>query len=347
MRIDSYECWTERVPLTRPYTIAYERVDAVELSFVRITSNGVQGVGSASPIPEVTGESFESCRAALDAATDGVRAGHGAAAVPATCPAAAAAIDMALWDVRARQAGLPLAKLWGQVHLQLPTSITIGIKDTCDEALDEAREYLGRGFRHLKIKIGLNLDADIERLVKLRALCGTSVELCIDANQGFQARDLARLERVVKDLSVSFLEQPLPPGADADLSAWPTGSLARLALDESVLNPADAQRLAADRRCGIFNIKLMKCGGPSAARRIAAIADTHRLALMWGCSDESRLSIAAALHTAFACPATRYLDLDGHLDLASDPARGGFLLEGGMLRLTEAPGLGVELERMA
>jgi L-alanine-DL-glutamate epimerase-like enolase superfamily enzyme len=68
---------------------------------------------------------------------------------------------------------------------------------------------------------------------------------------------------------------------------------------------------------------------------------------MWGCSDESRLSIAAALHTAFACPATRYLDLDGHLDLASDPARGGFLLEDGLLRLTEAPGLGVELERMA
>jgi len=347
MRIDSYECWSERVPLTRPYTIAYESVDAVELFFVRITSGGVQGVGSASPIPEVTGESFEACRAALDAAADGVRAGQGTAAVAATCPAAAAAIDMALWDVRARQAGVPLVQLWGQVHHQLPTSITIGIKGSCAEVLDEAREYLGRGFRHLKIKIGLALEEDIERLVKLRALCGPGIELCIDANQGFEARDLARLEQVLTELSVSFLEQPLPPSSDAELHAWPASSLARLALDESVLNEVDARRLATAQRCGIFNIKLMKCGGPSTARKIAAVADAHRLALMWGCSDESCLSIAAALHTAFACPATRYLDLDGHLDLARDPARGGFTLKEGMLRLTDAPGLGVELERRA
>lgn len=347
MRIDSYECWTERVPLTRPYTIAYESVDAVELSFVRLKSGAVQGVGSASPIPEVTGESVEACRAALEAAAERVCAGEGTAAVPAACPAAAAAIDMALWDLRARHAGLPLVQLWGQVHQQLPTSITIGIKDTCAEVLDEAREYLGRGFRHLKIKIGLALEEDIERLVKLRELCGPEIGLCIDANQGFHAQDLSRLERVVRDLSVSFLEQPLPRSADDELQAWPSQSLARLALDESVLDCADAERQATHGSCGIFNIKLMKCGGPSGARAIAAVAEAHRLALMWGCSDESRLSIAAALHTAFACPATRYLDLDGHLDLASDPARGGFLLEEGMLRLNQAPGLGVELERSA
>ena len=86
---------------------------------------------------------------------------------------------------------------------------------------------------------------------------------------------------------------------------------------------------------------LMKCGGVWPALRIATIAETAGVALMWGCMDESRISIAAAVHAAFASPATRYLDLDGSLDLARDVVNGGFTLEGGVMRTTGAPGLGV------
>jgi L-alanine-DL-glutamate epimerase-like enolase superfamily enzyme len=77
------------------------------------------------------------------------------------------------------------------------------------------------------------------------------------------------------------------------------------------------------------------------ALRIAAIAEAAGVDLMWGCMDESVISIAAALHAAFASPATRYLDLDGSLDLARDVVDGGFVLEGGVMRTTDAPGLGV------
>ena len=66
--------------------------------------------------------------------------------------------------------------------------------------------------------------------------------------------------------------------------------------------------------------------------------------LMWGCMDESRISIAAALHTAYACPATRYLDLDGSFDLSRDLASGGFVLRDGILHVPDAPGLGVRLD---
>ena len=66
---------------------------------------------------------------------------------------------------------------------------------------------------------------------------------------------------------------------------------------------------------------------------------------MWGCMDESRISIAAALHAAYACPATRYLDLDGSFDLSRDPASGGFVLDDkGYLHVCDAPGLGVRLD---
>jgi L-alanine-DL-glutamate epimerase-like enolase superfamily enzyme len=95
--------------------------------------------------------------------------------------------------------------------------------------------------------------------------------------------------------------------------------------------------------CGIFNIKLMKCGGIASAMTIGEIADAADVSLMWGCMDESVISIAAALHAALASPRTRYLDLDGSFDLARDPAQGGFKLRDGELSPTDAPGLGVWL----
>ena len=77
------------------------------------------------------------------------------------------------------------------------------------------------------------------------------------------------------------------------------------------------------------------------ARRLTA--DLAEVELMWGCMDESRISIAAALHAALACPATRYLDLDGSLDLGRDVVEGGFVLESGIMRVTGEPGLGIRL----
>ena len=124
----------------------------------------------------------------------------------------------------------------------------------------------------------------------------------------------------------------------------PRRSRGRLAADETLIDASDALALVQPpRACGIFNIKLMKCGGVHAAQRIAAIAETAGVDLMWGCMDESVVSISAALHAAFSSPATRYLDLDGSLDLARDVADGGFILEDGVMRTLDAPGLGVTL----
>jgi L-Ala-D/L-Glu epimerase len=121
-----------------------------------------------------------------------------------------------------------------------------------------------------------------------------------------------------------------------------------LVVDESIHSPADALHLAtADGGRPLYGgwvVKLMKCGGVTPAMRIAAIADAAGVDLMWGCMDESVAGIAAALHAAYASPATRWLDLDGSFDLARDPARGGFHLDAGRLTTLPAPGLGAELE---
>ena len=119
---------------------------------------------------------------------------------------------------------------------------------------------------------------------------------------------------------------------------------ALIAADESLKSPSDAFHLAeAPAACDIFNIKLMKSGGIYPALQIAEIAEYSGTQLMWGCNDESAVSITAALHAALSSPVTRYLDLDGSLDLITDSVTGGFMIENGYMSVTDAPGLGVNL----
>ncbi len=222
-----------------------------------------------------------------------------------------------------------------------PTSITIGIQPL-GQTLAEADEYLGRGFRVLKVKLGEALEQDVERLAKLRERIGRRAAIRVDANIGYTVEETARFFERTAGLEIEFVEQPVPREVFPSIRALPAAWRSRIAADESLHGEKDALALAGpEPDCGIYNIKLMKCGGIWPALRIAAIAETAGIALMWGCMDESRISIAAALHAAFASPATRYLDLDGSLDLARDVVGGGFPLEDGVLRTLDRPGLGL------
>ena len=85
----------------------------------------------------------------------------------------------------------------------------------------------------------------------------------------------------------------------------------------------------------------MKCGGIAAARDISTLAKSAGIDLFWGCNDESIVGITAALHVAFASEQTRYIDLDGSLDLAQDVVKSGFILENGVMSLPKGAGLGL------
>ncbi len=352
MKIAAVEARPLGVPLSRPYTIAFRTVTAIEMAAVRLSGErGLVGLGSASPEPAVTGESFADCCAALAPERLEFLVGADTGELPALCaeierrfpaaPAARAALDMALHDLWAQELGRPLVDLLGRAHEALPTSITIGIKPA-RETLAEALEYVGRGFRVLKVKIGHSLDEDVERLRLLRERFGDGVVLRTDANQGYALAELRVFLEAARRLGIELVEQPVPAGEWESLRALPEADRRLLVGDESVQRPQDALRIAQPPLAfGIFNIKLMKCGGIRPAGQIAAIAETAGIDLMWGCMDESVVSIAAALHAALASPATRYLDLDGSFDLSRDWAEGGFVLEDGVLRNNGRPGLGV------
>ncbi|MEM7483054.1 MAG: dipeptide epimerase [Acidobacteriota bacterium] len=352
MRILRATSSLERIPLSRPYTIAYASFDAVEMCRVRLEAdNGLVGLGCGSPAEMITGETPRSAETALADRLGAVLEGTVLEPLPALLarvdeafretPAARAAVDLALHDLWGKGLGRPLVEIFGRCHRRMATSVTVGILDA-QEALEEAREWMARGFRCLKIKIGRNLEEELELLTLLRAELGDAVRIRVDANQGYRADQLPILFSSLGRLGIELVEQPLPPAEDAALGDLVPADRRLAAGDESVQTPGDARRLAARGTYGVFNIKLMKCGGIEPARRIAATAEEAGIGLMWGCMDESVASLAGALHAAFASPATRFLDLDGSLDLARDPARGGFEIEDGMLRLLDRPGLGIE-----
>jgi L-alanine-DL-glutamate epimerase-like enolase superfamily enzyme len=356
MKIRRVETWREGIPLLRPYQIATAHHAEVDLVFVRLeTDTGLVGIGSGSPAEHVTGETIEACETALDGEGLAWLDGRDARDLGALrrearsrlrpTPAARAAVDMALYDLFARILDRPLVDVLGRCHDALPTSITVGIQ-SADDARAEVLEYLGRGFRCLKVKIGLDFEADLERLSVVRETAGPSVAIRVDANQGYDLQEARALAAVLDDLDIEFAEQPLQADALEQSRSLPASLRHRIAMDESVQVVAQAFDLVREPKPGgIFNIKLMKCGGITPALDIARLAELGRIDVMWGCMDESCISIAAALHTAYACPATRYLDLDGSLDLARDPGRGGFLVREGNLVLDTGPGLGVELLR--
>jgi L-alanine-DL-glutamate epimerase-like enolase superfamily enzyme len=354
MKIIEATYWTEQLELTRPYTIAYEHIDSVENVFVRIqTEDGSCGMGIAAPAEEVTGEGVRGCRLALKNNLESVLVGADIRhlkqllrkmenSMPGT-PAARAAIDIALHDLWAKHLGLPLVELLGRCQRSLPTSVTVGIKSVA-ESLEEAVEYKGRGFKILKIKIGRSVEQDVECLRQIRQRMGREMILRVDANQGYRLEDYKRFVHQTDSLNLEFIEQPLQARDLASMRRLPDTVRIKTAADESLLDARDAIGcLQPPRPFGIFNIKLMKCGGIAAGLQIAEIANLAEIDLMWGCMDESRVGIAAALHAALASPTTRYLDLDGSLDLARDLVEGGFVLRDGELSVTEEPGLGVKM----
>jgi L-alanine-DL-glutamate epimerase-like enolase superfamily enzyme len=262
----------------------------------------------------------------------------------ASTPAALAAADMALHDLLAKVMGIPLVDLLGRYHESLATSVTIGI-NTIEETLEEAAAYLHQGFKILKIKIGNDLDQDMERLFKIREHLGKQIRIRVDINQGYTTEMFGVFVQKTAPLDLEFAEQPLKHDDIASMSMFPDSVRKKVAADESLHGVTDALKLAVPPQpFGIFNIKLMKCGGITPAMQIADIAHIAGIHVMWGCMDESVVGISAALNAALASQGTRYLDLDGHLDLVRDLAEGGFRLQDGRMYAHDKPGLGITLK---
>jgi L-alanine-DL-glutamate epimerase-like enolase superfamily enzyme len=355
MKIVHAEAQAADLPLREGYRIAGHTITSVRNFFLRLdTDRGLTGWGSAAPAEEVTGESEGMCLQALegplrdlalqaDPVEGRARLAERACSLSPACPAARAALDIALWDLAGKAAGQPLLKVWGGRWRPLPTSTTIGVCGT-RETLEAAERWIAQGkFKILKVKIGEDVDLDVERLRALRQVFRGGIRIRADANQGYALEQARAFLRGVQGVDLELLEQPLK-AADLDgLRLLREESRVPIFADEAARSEEETAEVIRRGAAHGINAKLMKCGGPTAAQAIHERARAAALPLMLGCNDESRLSMAAAAHLALALPGFVHADLDGHLDLARDPAAGGIDIRDGMLIAGDGPGLGVRV----
>ena len=240
-------------------------------------------------------------------------------------PCALAALDMALWDLRAKQAGMPLYRLLGLARRAVVSSVTVGINPP-EVVRERVPPLLARGARALKIKLGSpqGIDADkamFAAVLEARGDAGTALR--VDANGGWSLGDARRMMVWLSERGVEYIEQPLVRGAEDQLPDLFSDRALPIFVDESCRMSADIPGFAAS--VDGVNLKLMKCGGITEALRIVATARAFGLMTMIGCMGESSVSIAAGASLGALFD---YIDLDSHLNLDPDPATGAPFQDG-------------------
>jgi L-alanine-DL-glutamate epimerase-like enolase superfamily enzyme len=266
-----HACAADDVPLTRPYAVANHATDARQHGAAarRTATDRCLGLGAATPEPEVNGDTMAAAfSTSCSPWPTRLRGREVGAAGHVRRPAGDAAFARGAHGARhgaARSLGAfarkPLVDLLGRVHTALPTSVTIGIGDVA-MTLREAGEYVGRGFTVLKVKIGEDLELDVERLVRLREQVGSSIALRVDGNVGYRPAQLLPLLQRHPSLGLEFVEQPLPHDRIDAQRLLPPALAATLMADESLHDVADAQRAGRGAAAvRLWNVKLVKCGG--------------------------------------------------------------------------------------
>ncbi|MBN1902094.1 dipeptide epimerase [Candidatus Sumerlaeota bacterium] len=246
--------------------------------------------------------------------------------------AARAMIEMAIFDYIGKKTGLPLYKYLGLYPPNgMQTSFTIGI-DSLEKMLEKV-EVAVKEYPVLKIKLGRDPKHDIQVMKEIRKRTGGALR--VDANGGWSLNDAVKCIRILADLGVEYVEQPLAMGALKDLRELKKKSPLPIFIDEDV-HRCDTFPEILDLCHGI-NLKLIKTGGILEALKMVANAETFGLKTMLGCMIETSVAISAAAHIGSLFD---YLDLDGNLLLANDPFDGVKVKKGG-LNMPDRPGLGV------
>jgi L-alanine-DL-glutamate epimerase-like enolase superfamily enzyme len=201
------------------------------------------------------------------------------------------------------------------------------------------------GLTNVKLKVGRDLDDDLDRLRLLRRLLGGGVDLRVDANCAWTAEQaLAAIERM-RPYRISVVEQPVAADDLDGLQRLTAACPELIAVDESLRTVAEARTLIDAKACDAFNVRVSKCGGLRASMRIAEIAADAGVTVIVGAQvGESGLLSAAGRHLA-ACVAPRYLEGSaGRLLLREDITKERVVPgRGGRARPHQGPGLGISV----
>lgn len=353
MNIIKTDIYRFSIPM-RPFTIATGTMHFAQNIFIRVhTSEGITGVGECSAFPMITGETQSTCfEMAKDFAAlwKGKPASHiherldELDAFTAFNFTIKSAFDMALYDIAAKSAGMPLYRYFGGKRKELETDLTIGI-GTPGNMAASAADFVKRGVRIIKIKLGKKVDEDIERVKRIRAAAGNNILLRIDANQGWTFEEALTALTAMAAFDIQFCEQPMRHWDDRFLPKLKQLSPIPIMADESVFTHYDAERLIEADACQFVNIKFAKSGGIREAIKIHDVCAQKNIPCMMGGMLESRIALTAFAHFAMAHDNIRFYDMDtcmlGHLE---DPVKGGLSYKGFLIDVPETPGIGADAD---
>ena len=327
------------LPLRHAFTISRETTRVQPTLIVELTDGTHHGYGEATSnrYYDMTIANMQAAlereRPAIESFEDFEPASFWAEMAPRfrECPFALCALDQAAHDLWGKRQGAPVYELWGLESHSLPVSnFTIGI-DTIEVMIQKLNEV--PDWPIYKIKLGTQYDLDIVRELRKH----TEAVFRVDANCGWTAEETIRNSEELKALGVEFIEQPLPAeDREGGRLVFQNSALPVIA-DESCIEPSDVAR-CHELFHGI-NIKLVKCGGMTPARRMIQEARQLGMKVMIGCMTESTVGISAI---AQLLPLLDYVDMDGASLLAQDIASGVSVIRG-QCHYPDVPGNGVRL----
>ncbi len=355
MKITDIRFGMLRVPLKTPFKTALRTVDTIEDIVITMhTDTGHIGYGEAPATAVITGDTHGSIIEAIHKIIAPRIIGQEIANLNRITrliqsaleknSSAKAAVEIAVYDLFAQLYGAPLYKILGGGDPVITTDITISV-DYIDKMVADSLAAVERGFESLKVKVGKDIELDVERVKAIYAAVEDKALIRVDANQAWTAKQAVFAIQTLEDAGVrmELVEQPVK-AQDLEGMKYVTERVhTPIMADESVFGPTEVIELIRMRAADIINIKLMKTGGLSNAIHIADICGMYGMECMIGCMVETSISVAAAAHIAVAkADVITKVDLDGPSLCKFNPVDGGVLFNDSEITLTDAPGLGIK-----
>lgn len=344
-----------RIKLKKPFVISLGKVEYAENVIIKVDTHcGYTGFGECCPFQTINGESLETAMLVGRYLTE-VLTGQNPNDIE-TCigrmdkaiygnNSIKSAFDIALHDIAAQTAGVPLfSYLGGQVKRPLVTDYTVSIGDLL-AMVDDAVEVRNQGYPAIKVKVGRKKEEDIECIRRIRDAVGPDIPLRLDANQGWSVETAIGVLSELDGMSIEFCEEPIPRWDFMNLATVREAVRIPIMADESCSDHHDLERLINLDACDYVNIKLGKSGGLHNAMKMIRLAEKAGMKIQVGGFVESRLGFTASANLALASENVAWCDFDTPLMLEEDPVAGGIIYgPGGTVEVPDGVGLGAKLQ---
>lgn len=254
------------------------------------------------------------------------------------------AVEAALLDLQGKRLGTPLYNLFGGLaRREVPVMRMLGLKPP-KETAQEAQALVERGYRYVKIKIGLDDKRDIETVERTREALGEDVSISVDANQAYTPMRAIKVLNQLRDFNLIVCEQPVRQDDVRGMAFVRRHVEVPIMADEGVATAADALRLIEADAVDAVSIKIWKMSGYYKSRDIAALCGAANIGVHVGSTAGSQLMEALQLHFCASLPDLFAGAEIGEFESLTDDPASGLAVENGNLRVADRPGLGIDID---